>query len=186
LLSLPGDPQSNPVIITISVIEELTRENNMDHSEVTEGAREFPRKLELNHSTLIRADALRVYQALTTSKGLDAWFTTGASVDAHPGGEIHFRWVNWGPERISTEDRGPVLEAIPGSRFVFQWHPDLPVYATTVEINLTPIDGGTIVSLREHGFADTDSGIAALGNCAAGWGEALTLLKFYLEHGLCY
>ena len=145
-----------------------------------------PGKLEINHSTFIHAQPERVYDALTTSEGLDAWFTTGAVVNAHPGGEIQFRWVSWGPNQISSQDGGPVLEAIPPERFVFQWYPDLPEYATTVEINLVPKDGGTIVSLREFGFAQTASGIAALANCATGWGEALTLLKFYLKHGLRY
>ena len=158
----------------------------MDQSGNTQKAQSFSGKLEIKHSTLIHAEPKRVYDALTTSDGLDAWFTSGANVNAHPGGEIHFRWVNWGPDQISMEDGGSVIEAIPPERFVFQWHPDLPEYATTVEINLVPKDGGTIVSLRELGFADTPSGIAALANCATGWGEALTLLKFYLEHGLHY
>lgn len=74
----------------------------MDQSEVTHDAQEFTRKLEVTHSTLIHADPLRVYLALTTPEGFDAWFTTGASVNAPPGGEIHFRWVNWGPDHIST------------------------------------------------------------------------------------
>ena len=138
------------------------------------------------HSTFIHANPMQVYLALTTPQGLDAWFTTGASVQAIKGGEINFRWVNWGPDHISTQDGGSVLEAIPGERFVFQWHPDVPDYPTTVEINLTFKDGGTIVSLREHGFAATPSGLQAMVDCATGWGEALTLLKFYLEYGLHY
>ncbi len=162
----------------------------MNPSDVThlkqDSPRDLSRNLQLNHRTFIRSDPLQVYQALTTSDGLDAWFTTGSSVIAVPGGVIHFRWDNWGPDHISTEDAGTVLETIPPVRFVFQWHPELPEYATTVEINLTPTDGGTIISLNESGFADTPSGIAALANCAAGWGEALTLLKFYIEHGLHY
>jgi uncharacterized protein YndB with AHSA1/START domain len=117
---------------------------------------------------------------------LNAWFTTGADVNTQSGGEIRFRWVRWRSDQISVEDDGPVLEAIPPERFVFQWHPNLPEYSTTVEINLVPKDGGTIISLHEFGFAHTASGIAALANCAAGWGEALTLLKFYLEHGWHY
>jgi uncharacterized protein YndB with AHSA1/START domain len=142
--------------------------------------------LEINHSTIIRADPMRVYNALTTSEGLDAWFTSGARVSALSGGEILFRWVNWGPDHITTEDGGPVLDATPPLRFVFQWHPDLPDYATTVEINFRPTEDGTIVSLREHGYADTESGLSAMLSCATGWGEALTLLKFYLEYGLHY
>jgi uncharacterized protein YndB with AHSA1/START domain len=140
----------------------------------------------ISHSTFIRVNPMQVYQALATPQGLDAWFTTGASVQVKKDGEIHFRWVNWGPHHISTEDGGPVLEAIPGERFIFQWHPDVPDYPTTVEINVTFKDGGTIVSLCEHGFADTPSGLQAMVDCATGWGEALTLLKFYLEYGLHY
>jgi len=137
-------------------------------------------------ATLVRAASESIYAALTTAAGLDAWFTQGAQVDARPGGFIRFRWENWGPDRVNAEDGGPVLVAEPGRRFVFQWHPDLPDYATTVEIELIPEDNGTIIRLSEHGFQDTASGRAALMNCAVGWGEALTLLKFYCEHGLHY
>jgi uncharacterized protein YndB with AHSA1/START domain len=94
--------------------------------------------------------------------------------------------VNWGPDHITAEDGGLVLEAIPVERFIFQWHPDTPDYATTVEINIASAEDGTIVRLREYGFADSESGLDAVLNCAAGWGEALTLLKFYLEHGVHY
>jgi len=139
---------------------------------------------EVSHSVLVRADPMRVYNALTTAEGLDAWFTHGAVVDARPGGEIRFRWVDFGPQHISTQDRGTVLEAIPPSRFVFQWHPDQPDYVTTVEVNFSPGDNGTIVSLREYGFPR--SALKAMLDCATGWGEALTLLKFYLEHGVHY
>jgi uncharacterized protein YndB with AHSA1/START domain len=107
-------------------------------------------------------------------------------VDDHPGGEIRLRWVDWGPERITTEDGGPVLEFIPSKRFVFQWHPERHDYATTVEFDLQPVENGTILSLREHGYEDTPSARIAMLDCAAGWGEALTLLKFYLEFGVRY
>ena len=43
---------------------------------------------------------------------------------------------------------------------------------------------GTIVRLREAGYYNTPSGIRSMVECAAGWGEALTLLKFYVEHGI--
>ena len=61
-------------------------------------------------------------------------------------------------------------------------------YLTTVAIDLTEMPGGegTAVRLIETGYPDTPGGLAALLNCAAGWGEALTLLKFWLEHGVRY
>ncbi|HLE50978.1 MAG TPA: SRPBCC domain-containing protein, partial [Anaerolineales bacterium] len=71
-------------------------------------------------------------------------------------------------------------------RFVFQWYPDNPSYPTTVEVDFQPTAGGTIIRLREHGYHDTPTGRKALINCATGWGEALTLLKFYVEHGIRY
>ena len=98
----------------------------------------------------------------------------------------HFRWVEWGPDRVSEEDSGPVLEARRPLRFVFQWHPDGPDYATTVEVDFQAEGDLTIVRLCESGFRDTSAGREAFANCAAGWGEALTLLKFYVEHGLRY
>jgi uncharacterized protein YndB with AHSA1/START domain len=140
----------------------------------------------IQHAVFVRASAQRVYDAFTTAEGLDAWFTEGTTVDARTGGEIRFRWRDWGPDHVSGEDGGPVLEARRPERFVFQWHPDGKAYATTVEIDFEPSDEGTVVRLTERGYRDTPSGRKAILNCATGWGEALTLLKFYVEHGLAY
>lgn len=141
---------------------------------------------EISHATFVNASPERVYDAIGSKAGLDAWFTTGAKVDARPGGEILFRWEEWGVDGVTAEDGGPVLEARRPERLVFQWHPDSPAYATTVEITFEPMQGGTVVRLREHGYQDTPGGCRAMLNCAAGWGEALTLLKFYVEHGIRY
>lgn len=140
----------------------------------------------IRHAVLIRAGAEQVYDALTTSEGLDSWFTSGGQVDPRPGGSIHFRWMNWGPDHFSGEDGGPVLEAERPRRFVFQWYPDEPSYATTIKIDLEAVGDGTVVRLLESGYHDTPSGRTACLNCAAGWGEALILLKFYVEHGIRY
>ena len=131
-------------------------------------------------STLVRAPRERVYDALTRAEELDAWFTTGAEVDARPGGEMVWRWVGWGPDRITAEDRGPVLEARRPERYVFRWQEALG--GTTVEVDFEEHPEGTVVRLREHGYTDTDEGRRQLVDCATGWGEALTLLKFHVEH----
>jgi len=67
----------------------------------------------IQHATFIRTNPLQVYLALTTPHRLDAWFITGASVLAVRDGQINFRWVNWESGHISTEDGGPLLQAIP-------------------------------------------------------------------------
>lgn len=141
---------------------------------------------EIHQNTLVRASPEAVYDALTTAEGLDAWFTRGSEVDARPGGSIIFRWRDWGPDHYTNDSTGKILEATRPEKFVFQWHSDNPSYATTIEIIFHATDEGTVIRLREYGYHDTPSGRAAMLECAAGWGEALTLLKFYVEHRIVY
>ena len=142
--------------------------------------------VEIRQNTFVHAEPEKVYDALTTGEGLDAWFTVGSEVDARPGGSIKFSWKDWGPDKYTMVSRGPVLEAKRPERFVFQWYSDDPTYATTIEIKFEAVEEGTVVRLREYGYHDTPSGRAALLECAAGWGEAITLMKFYVEHGIVY
>lgn len=139
---------------------------------------------EIALATLVRSPRDRVYDALTRADELDAWFTTGAEVDPRPGGIMHWRWRDWGPDRFTGEDWGPVLEARRPERYVFQWQAQLG--GTTVEIDFEDVAEGTVVRLREHGYPDTPEGWAGFSECSTGWGEALTLLKFYVEHGVRY
>ena len=144
--------------------------------------------IKVEHSTLIRAPKETVFDAITTGKGLDDWFTDGARVERKKGGWIKFRWTE---ERTHVtegiiEDGGPVIEVDIPNRFVFQWSPDNPNYKTTVTLTFREVTDGTLVKVEEEGFHDTPEGKKAQIGCATGWGEALTLLKFYLEHGVKY
>lgn len=134
----------------------------------------------IDHQVYVDAPMELVFKTLTTAAGWDAWFTQGTLLDARKGGNIRFRWVNWGPEHVITEDGGPILEIIPSHKFVFIWQPD--EHPTTVSINLSTRGEGTIVQLQDSGYTTPE----VFMYCAAGWGEALTLLKFYLEHNLTY
>ena len=141
---------------------------------------------EIAHAALVRAPREEVYDAFATARGLDAWFTTGAEVDARPGGVMHWRWNEWGPDGVTAEDPGRVLEARRPERFVFEWHGAGRDHPTTVELDFEEHAEGTVVRLRERGYPDTPDGRRRFADCAAGWGEAITLLKFYVEHGLRY
>jgi len=143
------------------------------------------RDLEVRHAVLVRASREDAWQALATGPGLDGWFTSGAEVDARPGGRIVFRWRDWGVDGYTGEDAGPVLEAAPPARLVFQWHPGGPKYATTVTLALEETGRGTVIRVVERGFPDTAPGRRTLIGNATGWGEALALLKCRLEHGGC-
>ena len=135
-------------------------------------------------NTYIAAPPQCVYDALITGSIWDAWFTQGTEVDAQPGGAILFRWVEAQVDRYTATAGGPVLEADPPRRFVFQWTPGDST--TTIEFDLEPLGSGTRLSVKESGHRATQKDVEALVDCAAGWGEALALLKFYLEHDVTY
>ena len=136
----------------------------------------------VEHVTFIDAPIEEVFRTLTTAEGWDSWFTDGTTLNAVPGGQIRLRWANFGPERMTAEDGGPVLEVETNRRFVFQWQPGTS--ATTVAFDLDRLGTGTRVRVRDSGYS-VDDVETAIG-CAAGWGEALTLLKFWLERGVTY
>ncbi|MBL8162601.1 MAG: SRPBCC domain-containing protein [Anaerolineae bacterium] len=141
--------------------------------------------LPIEHAVFVRAEPERIYDAFTTAPGLDGWFTEGSEVQPWPGGQMIWRWKAWGPDRVTDTDGGPVLEARRPERFVFQWG-EKRGKLTTIAVDFERVEGGTVVRLRHTGYEDTPAERAHMLNCATGWGEALTLLKFYVEHGLRY
>lgn len=136
--------------------------------------------VEIHHAVTIHATSDAVYDALTKPELLDGWFTTGSEIDARHGGHITFRWRDWSPDRVTAEDGGPVLAATPGKEFTFQWGDP----RTTIEIRLESEGDDTVLRLRQYGFPDSPEGLATLAEQGPGWGEAMTLLKFFVEHGL--
>ncbi len=139
--------------------------------------------LTIRQRTLIRAPAEAIFPKLTTAAGLDAWFTRGACLDQRPGGEIVFRWENFGADRVTLSDPGQVLELEPSRRFAFTWG---AVWPTRVDLVLEPDPEGTVVTVTEEGWPPDLDGVRGCLENATGWGEALTLLKFHCEHGLTY
>lgn len=132
---------------------------------------------------LVRSDPARVWEALATGEGLDAWFTTGARLEARPGGLLSCRWERWGPDEFTGTFDGEVLEAVPPRRLVFRWAVDTRTCDTVVEFDLAPRGDATVVDLVEHGFEEGPAGLREMLRHSAGWGEALALLKLFLERG---
>lgn len=130
----------------------------------------------------IKAPPEKVFHAIATSEGWNAWFTDETEVDAHEGGSIVFRWTDSGPNHRTIEDRGPVLRCVENREFVFQWRPG--VDPTTIAFTLAPLADGTRVDVVESGYTLRERDLKALVDCSGGWGEALALLKFYLEYGV--
>ena len=137
---------------------------------------------QIKQRTFIKASPEKVYDTITSGDEWNKFFTHATEVDARPGGHITFRWQNWGPDSYSNEAGGPVVEADRPRRFVFQWGKN----RTTVTFDLKAEFGGTSVTCTENGYSDSPEDVASMLDCASGWGEAVTLLKFYIEHGVVY
>lgn len=141
---------------------------------------------QIKHNTYIKVTPDKVYETLVSGEGWDAWFTEGTTVKWNESGtgEIRLRWRNVGIDNIDTEDGGPILKAEKPRSFVFQWSPG--ENPTTVNFTIESYRDGTNVSVNETGYSTSEKDIKACLDCAAGWGEALTLLKVYLEHGITF
>lgn len=138
----------------------------------------------IKQRTFIARPPEQVYDTLTSAGKWDEFFTTGMELDPKPGGVCAFAWKDWGPDKYTLKVQGKVIEAQRPSLFVFQWGPEEK--ATTIRIELEATEHGTVLTLTEEGYRDTSEGFAMMLECASGWGEAITLLKFYMEHGLVY
>ena len=137
----------------------------------------------IKQRTLIKANIEDVYNCFATSQGLDSWFCDGSKVDVEAG-EMLFVWKNWGPDKLNDETPAKILKAEKPFRFSFSWW--LESFNTVVDIKLKQTNDGVILELEEDGYPDTPEGRAGLMDCATGWGEAITLIKFFLEHGVRY
>ena len=137
----------------------------------------------IKQATFIRKTPQEVFDAITSAEVWNAFFTHSSALDPRPGGAFIWRWKDWGPDCYTLEVPGRVIEASRPERFVFEWGSDKPTRITMI---LSEQSGGTVLRLTEQGHTNDAKGRAIALECAAGWGEAITLLKFYLEHGITY
>lgn len=130
---------------------------------------------EISHATTIQAGRETVYEAVIAAAALDSWFGEAiAPADAREGRSR----IPW--KRRAT-GAGPLVESARPSRLVLRRRPDPSAPPTTVEITLEDSAGGTVVQVREHGFASGESGMRAVLECGAGWRAALKDLKRSVE-----
>jgi len=144
----------------------------------------FTENRKIRKNVFIAAPPQRVFDALTASEHWDRYFTTGMQLDPKPGGVCNFRWENWGPDRLNQESPGRVLEIESPRRFVFEW--GRPGMKTTARLDIDSRHDGSVLTLVEDGYPDTSEGLNYMLECSAHWGELLTLIKFYVEHGITY
>lgn len=126
--------------------------------------------LAVDREVLVRARPATVFRFFTDPTRFSAWFGSGSTIDARPGGEVVVRFPG------GAEARGEVLDVVPDVRVVFTWgYPGadspLPVGGSTVRIELDPHDEGTLVRLT-HTVPSEEMRLAHV----AGWRHHLSHL----------
>jgi uncharacterized protein YndB with AHSA1/START domain len=122
-----------------------------------------------------------VWAALTTAKGLAAWFGDEAEIDLRPGGLAWMRWAGGHTADMRVER---VEEP---SVFGFTWHiyglPAEDPRRTYVEFTLEPSGPGTRLTVTESGFAQLpgDAYSTAFDGNTKGWASELAELAGYLD-----
>lgn len=138
----------------------------------------------IEHTTYVAASPREVFDLVATGEGWSRWFARAATIDPRPGGGYRFEWAGFGPEHVDLVLEGRVTAWEPGEVFAFEW--DSGAERTAVTITVEPRGDGTIVRVEDAGYGSRPESVRALVECAVGWGEALTLLKFFAEHGVTY
>jgi uncharacterized protein YndB with AHSA1/START domain len=123
----------------------------------------------------IRAAAGRVFEAIATPTGLEAWWTLRSSGTPAPGAEYAL-W--FGPE---FDWRARVTEYAPGSAFELELvKADADWTGTRVGFRLEERDGSTWVRFAHVGWPGANEHYSTSTHC---WALYLRLLRRYLEHG---
>lgn len=142
--------------------------------------------LSIDMQVEIAAPIERVWDAVASQEGMRGWFNPNITFEPHVGGTVVFDVNHGGHYRFG----GKVVEVVPPTLISWEWRSildDWPV-ATLLTFELAETEGGTIVTVRHHGWeafggeraerehADFSEGWRMLG----GIGE----LKTYVEAGV--
>lgn len=142
----------------------------------------------IERELVLRSPRSEVWTALTTTDGMAGWWADRVEVDPRPGGTMRF---HFGEEHGISEAEIDLFE--PEDRFAYFWQPfgnleeakDYPDLRTRVEFVLADHPDGTLLKLRETGFAALPDALAArsLADNEDGWTVELGHLETYLGTG---
>ena len=138
-------------------------------------------QLKVKKTLEITASLMEVWHALTDRETLKKYFFgTDAISDWEEGSSLVFRGEGEGK---TYEDKGTILEAIPGELLKYDYWSgfsgleDAPENYSLVTYTLEQTVDGTILNLKQKGFADEE----ALAHAGRGWTMVLQNLKELLE-----
>ena len=127
------------------------------------------------HDLPIDAPVSRVYDAISTPAGLDAWWTKRSAGTPREGAEYE---LGFGPD---YDWRATVTRAVAGSEFELGLtRADADWLGTRVGFTLEPRKAGTWLRFRHSGWPDVNEHYRISCNC---WALYLRVLRRYLQHG---
>lgn len=123
----------------------------------------------------INATLDRVFRAVTTPAGLDAWWTKRSSGEPRAGAEYAL-W--FGPE---YDWRARVTRCVPDSEFELEMtRADGDWRGTRIGFRLTPREDGTWLQFHHTGWPGANEHYRISSHC---WAMYLRVLRRHLEHG---
>lgn len=129
--------------------------------------------MEIAQQLTIKAEMHDVYDALTTPRGLDAWWTTGSEGSASAGAVYTFEFndIRWKAEVVDVASdlfRLRFLEADDDWR------------GTILEFQLRCTGEHTVVGFTHRGWREPNEHFRVSAHC---WARYLRLLARYVEYG---
>lgn len=129
------------------------------------------------HEIPVQADSMTVFGAWTTAEGLCSWWTKDSRVADNPGdvnvfvfdgGNVEFHF------RIDDQVPGKLVRwtGVEADKMPDEW------VGTSIEVDLTPSDGGTRMRFGHKGWKTT-KGMYCI--CNTTWGELMYRLRDYCE-----
>ena len=130
---------------------------------------------DIQHDFLIKAPLERVYQAISTPQGLDAWWTQRSAGDPKEGADFHL-W--FGP---AHDWRATVTRCVPPHEFELRiTAADADWLGTRVGFHLDGQGGQTQVRFHHAGWPSANEHCRISSYC---WAMYLRVLRRFLEHG---
>ncbi len=124
-----------------------------------------------------------VFEAVVNPDTLSKYFTTGgAKGRLETGATVYWDFHDY-PGAFPVK----VVEVVKDRKIVFEWEAEdkAATYDTRVTMTFEPLeDDRTLVSIKEEGFRETETGLQASYLNCGGWMQVLCAMKAYVEHGI--
>ena len=139
-------------------------------------------KPEFSVSARISKPVAEVFDAVVNPTKLSAYFvTTGGGASAPLAAGTTVTW--WGDVPVEVE------KLTPNEKIVLCWDGGTiegqPPYKTRVEMKFESLDdGGTMVTIAEGGWQESQAGLQKSYLNCEGWTQMMCCMKAYLEYGI--